>query len=231
MSETLDKLQEANPTLDIRAVSDASFARYGRLLKGYEPDDVILRARGILPQSEAVVYEPSVPTLEEPADFNTVIEQRVFGGMPVQVGWCYGQNLHMGALEYHKGSEVNVCLTDVLLLVGHVQDISFDREITYDAGKVKAFYAPEGSVVELSPWNLHFAPIHVWEGEHFATLVYLPLLTNDPLPFAVDKVGESRLLFAVNKWLLAHPDAKALIEQGAYPGIAGEDIEVTPISK
>ncbi|MFO7918666.1 MAG: DUF4867 family protein [Anaerolineae bacterium] len=231
MYEILDELQAANPTLDIRAVSDSSFARYGRLLKGYEPDDVISRARGILPQSEDVVYEPSVPTLEEPADFNTLIEQRVFGGMPVQVGWCYGQNLRMGALEYHKGSEVNVCLTDVLLLVGHVQDISFDQEISYDAAKVEAFFAPEGSVIELSPWNLHFAPIHVREGERFATLVHLPLRTNESLPYEIEGDGESRLLFAINKWLIAHPDAKALIEQGAYPGITGEDIEVTPISK
>lgn len=230
MPEILDELQAANPTRDIRSVSDPSFSRYGRLLEGYEPDDVISRARGILSQSEGVVYEPSVPTLEEPADFNIRIEQRIFGGMPMQVGWCYGQNLRMGALEYHKGSEVNVCLTDVLLLVGHVQDISFDQEISYDADKVEAFYAPKGSVVELSPWNLHFAPIHVREGEQFATLVYLPLRTNEPLPYEVEKVGESRLLFAINKWLIAHPDAKELVEQGAYPGIDGEDIEVTPAS-
>lgn len=231
MHEILDKLRAENPKLDIHSVSDPLFARYGRLLEGYKPDDVISRARGILPHSEDVVYEPSVPTLEEPADFNTAIEQRVFGGVPVQVGWCYGQNLHMGALEYHKGSEVNACLTDVLLLVGHVQDVSFGQEITYDAGGVEAFYAPQDSVIELSPWNLHFAPIHVREGEQFATLVYLPLRTNEPLPYEVEKVGESRLLFAINKWLIAHPDAEALIEEGAYPGITGSDIEVTPIAQ
>jgi hypothetical protein len=231
MNDMLDQLQDANPTLEIRSVDDPRFVRYGRVLKGYEADNVIVRARGILPQTADIVYEPSVPTLEEPADFNTVIEQKVFGGMPVQVGWCYGQNLRMGALEYHKGSEVNVCLTDVLLLVGHVQDISFGQEITYDAGKVEAFYAPEGSVVELSPWNLHFAPINVRKGEQFATLVYLPLRTNEPLPYEVEKVGESRLLFAINKWLIAHPDAEALIDQGAYAGITGDDIEVTPISE
>ncbi len=230
MRETLEKLRDANPALDVHAVSDPLFARYGCLLEGFEPDGVISRASGVLPQSQDVVYEPSVPTLEEPADFNAVVEQRVFGGMAVQVGWCYGQNLRMGALEYHKGSEVNVCLTDVLLLVGHVQDIVFDQEITYDADKVEAFYAPQGSVVELSPWNLHFAPIHVREGEQFATLVYLPLRTNEPLPFEVEKVGESRLLFAINKWLIAHPDAEALVEQGVYAGITGEDIEVTPLS-
>jgi len=229
--KVLDQLQDANPTLDIHSVSDPCFDRYGRLLKGYEPHNVIARARGVLPRAENVVYEPSVPTLEEPADFNKVIEQKVFGGMPVQVGWCYGQNSRMGALEYHKGSEVNVCLTDVILLVGHVQDITLDQEITYDASKVEAFYAPEGSVIELPPWNLHFAPIHVREGEQFATLVYLPLRTNEPLPYEVEKIGEARLLFAINKWLIAHPDVEALVEQGAYPGITGDDIEVTPISE
>ncbi|MEA3406532.1 MAG: DUF4867 family protein [Chloroflexota bacterium] len=231
MLEILNALQAANPALDIRSVSDPRFARYGRLLDGYDPNDVIARARGVLPQADHVVYEPSVPTLEEPADFNTAIEHGVFGGMPVQVGWCYGQNLRMGALEYHKGSEVNVCVTDALLLVGHVQDISFGEKITYNAGKVEAFYAPAGSVVEFPPWNLHFAPIHIRDGEQFATLVYLPLRTNEPLPYQVERVGEGRLLFAINKWLIAHPDAQALIEQGAYPGITGDDIEVTPISE
>ena len=66
------------------------------------------------------------------------------------------------------------------------------------------------------------------EGGGFATLVYLPTGTNEPLPFGVPKVGENRLLFAVNKWLLAHPDVASLREAGAYPGLWGDDIIVTP---
>ncbi len=133
----------------------------------------------------------------------------------------------MAALEYHKGSEVAVCLTDTVLLLGLIQDVAYGEQITYKASRVAAFYAPEGAVVELPAWSLHYAPIHTTQGGSFATLVYLPKGTNEPLPYTVEKVGENRLLFAVNKWLIAHPEASE-VAQGAYPGIVGEDIFITP---
>jgi hypothetical protein len=229
MNETLRKLQAANPKLNILPIDAPAFERYGRLLKGYNARAVITRAKAILPATERVAYEPSVAALEKPAKFNTAMMNEVFGGMPIQVGWCYGKNLQMAALEYHKGSEVNVCLTDVILLVAHVQDIVWGEQVTLDTSKVAAFYAPAGSVVELSPWNLHYAPIHVQEGGSFATLVYLPKGTNEKMAFEVEKVGENRLLWAVNKWLIAHPGVTGLVAQGAYAGMVGEDIFVKPI--
>lgn len=228
MSDTLSRLQAANPALNLLPVSAPAFERYGHLLTKYDPSEVIANARAVLPEAEHVVYEPSVAALEVPTAFTTAIINEVYGGMPTQVGWCYGKNVQMAGLEYHKGSEVNVCLTDAVLLVGHVQEIVFGDEIHYDTRKVAAFYAPAGAVVEFSPWNLHFAPIHTTQGGSFATLVYLPKGTNEPLTFSVDKVGESRLLFAINKWLLVHPDVEGMVKAGAYPGLVGADIFVTP---
>jgi len=233
MTELYHQLRAANPNLNILPVGDPAFRRYGRLLTAYDATEMIVRATEILPQVSGVAYEPSVAALEAPSVLNQAIAQEVFGGMPTQVGWCYGQNLALNALEYHRGSEVNVCITDVVLLVGHVQDICWGDDenlgrITYDTAKVAAFYAPAGAVVELSPWNLHYAPIHCKAGGSFATLVYLPKGTNEPLPFAAPAVGESRLLFAVNKWLLAHPDAASLQEANAYAGLVGENLTVTP---
>jgi len=229
MHEALRKLQLANPRLGLLSVEAPEFARYGRFLTRYDPSEVIARAQAILPKATGIVYEPSVAELEKPSAFNTAMANEVFGGMPVQVGWCYGQNTQMAGLEYHKGIEVDICLTDAVLLVGHVQDIAFSEEISYDTRKVAAFYAPAGSVVELSPWNLHFAPIHVAKGGGFATLVYLPKGTNEPLAYTVDKVGENKLLFAINKWLIVHPGASSLVVAGAYPGMVGDDILVEPV--
>jgi len=228
MNDTLRKLQAANPALNILSVQDAAFKRYGVCHTRYDPAEMIARAKAILPQSDAVMYEPSVLALEEPCAFNTAIIQEVYGGMPTQVGWCYGKNVQMAGLEYHKGAEIDVCITDAILLVGHVQDIDFG-EMRYDTKKVAAFYAPAGSVVELSTWNLHFAPIHAHQGGSFATLVYLPRHTNEELTFTVDKVGENKLLFAINKWLIVHPGAAGLVKAGAYPGMVGDDIFVKPV--
>lgn len=229
MNEMLYKLQRANRELQIRPVSSPEFGRYGRLLTRYDPAAMIDRAKAIMPESREVVYEASVPALEAGAAFNKAIAQEVYGGMPIQVGWCYGENLQMAGLEYHKGNEVLVCLTDVVLLAGDVRDIAFEERSSYDTGKVDAFYAPEGSVTELFSWCLHFAPIHVREGGSFATLVYLPRGTNEALTYSVDEVGENRLLFGVNKWLIVHPDARALVNQGAYAGLVGQDIYVHPV--
>ncbi|MCD6519867.1 MAG: DUF4867 family protein, partial [Anaerolineae bacterium] len=222
-------LRAANPGLDIWPVSDVRFARYGRVLQGYDPAEMIQRAKALLPDSQEVVYETSVRALEEPSALNEAIGREVYGGMPFQVGWCYGRNSRLDALEYHKGAETVVCLTDVVLLLGHVQDIVFGEEIVYDTNRVVAFYAPKGSVLELPAWNLHFAPIHVREEEGFATLVYLPKGTNEPLPYSVSGQGESALLFAVNKWLIAHPEAEELAAQGAYVGMVGPNIRVRPL--
>ncbi len=224
----LRMLQAVNPRLQIRSVEAPEFAPYGRVLP-YDASAMIARAQRILRPVTGVAYEPSVPALEAPETLNTAIINEVYGGMPTQVGWCYGQNLQMSALEYHKGTEVNVCITDVVLLLGLVQDIVYGDEITYDTAKVAAFYAPAGCVVEFFPWNLHYAPIHVGKGESFATLVYLPKTTNQALTFSVPKGGENRLLFAINKWLIAHPDAADLARDGAYAGMRGDDIIVNPV--
>jgi hypothetical protein len=228
MSTTLARLRAANPGLNLMTVADAAFARYGRLLSAWDPQEMLRRAKAILPASNKVVYAPSVAELEVPCALNTAIQQAVYGGMPVQVGWCFGVNSRMGALEYHKGVEVNVCLTDVVLLMGDARDISFGDEIRYDTRNVAAFYAPEGAVIECHAWNLHFAPMHTLAGGSFATLVYLPKGTNERLPFAVPKTGEGRLLFGVNKWLIAHPGVQGLMAQGAYPALVGDDIVVQP---
>jgi len=224
----LRMLQSVNPKLNIRSVEAPEFAPYGRVLK-YDPSAMIARAKAIIGQTDAIVYEPSVPALEAPEALNTAVINEIYGGMPTQVGWCYGKNLQMTGLEYHKGTEVNVCLTDAVLLLGLVQDIVYGEEISYDTHKVAAFYAPAGSVVEFFPWNLHYAPIHVGKGESFATLVYLPKYTNEALTFSVPKVGENKLLFAINKWLIVHPGATGAIKDGAYAGMVGDDVFVNPL--
>ncbi|MHB0858589.1 MAG: DUF4867 family protein [Anaerolineae bacterium] len=229
MSDTIRKLQAANPHLGLLPVDAPAFGRYGRVLSGYDASQVIARAKPLVPPAEGVVYEPSIAELEAPAAFNEAIAREVYGGMPVQVGWCYGKNVQMAGLEYHKGNEVVVCLTDVILLVGLVQDIAYGEQVTFDTSTVRAFYAPEGSAVELAAWTLHFAPIQVTKDTGFATLIYLPRGTNAPLEGEVTRQGENALLFGVNKWLIVHPDAAALVADGGYPGMVGADIVVQTI--
>lgn len=228
-NDVLARLRAANPTVDIKHISDPAFERFGHYMPQYDASEMVARTLAIVPQTERVAYETSVAALEAPSALNTALIQEVFGGMDTQVGWCYGKNSSLNGIEYHRGSEINVCVTDAVFLVGHVQDVEFGDAIRYDTAKVEAFYAPQGSVVEFSPWNMHLAPINVRAGEPFCTLVYLPRGTNERLPFAVPSVGENRLLRAVNKWLMAHPSLERMVQGGVYPALIGENITVKPI--
>jgi len=223
MTETLVALQKKNPDFEVLAATAPRFARYGRILEGLAPKEAVAFARGNALPGERVIYEPSVAGLEADEEFVRAVSQQVYGGMVVQVGWCYGRNLQLNGLEYHKGIEVLVAVTDPVLLLGHFEDLDWGERITYDTAQVEAFFLPQGTVVELYPWCLHFAPCHVCEEAGFCALIVLPQGTNLPLDFEPQREGESALLFARNKWLIVHPEAEALVQQGAYVGLVGEN--------
>ena len=91
-------------------------------------------------------------------------------------------------------------------------------------GKIAAFYVPAGTVIEVYATTLHFCPCQVSD-EGFISIVILPRGTNKPLEHPRDDAGEGRLLWARDKWLIAHPEAPA-VQRGAYPGLHGENYEI-----
>jgi hypothetical protein len=226
MTETLAALQSKNSNVDILAVTDSQFARYGRLLEGLTAKAAVAFARENALPKEGVTYEPSVAGLEADEEFVRAVSQQVYGGMPAQVGWCYGRSLQLSGLEYHKGTEVLVAVTDLILLLGHFDDLVWGERITYDTTRVEAFFLPQGSAVELYPWCLHFAPCHAHEETGFCALITLPKGTNLPLDFEPQREGESMLLFALNKWLIVRLEVEALVQRGAYAGLEGKNTQL-----
>ncbi|MCR2022099.1 DUF4867 family protein, partial [Blautia pseudococcoides] len=126
----------------------------------------------------------------------------------------------LNAVEYHRDSEVNAALTDLILILGKEQDIEADN--TYDTSKMEAFLVPAGTVVEVYATTLHYAPCNV-NGNKFCTAVILPKGTNTDAPAVQNNTSEDKLLFARNKWLIAHKDAKI---EGAFEGLTGENLSV-----
>ena len=140
------------------------------------------------------------------------------GGLPVQIGYCNGHNEKLNGLEYHRSSEINIAVTDMILLLGKQQDIESDD--TYDTAKVKAFFVPAGTV-EVYATTLHYAPCGV-DKKGFRCVVVLPKGTNYPIE-QPHLLKEDKLLAASNKWLLAHEEAKIA---GAFNGLKGENISI-----
>ena len=204
--------------MKIQKVTDPAFRKYGQVLEGYDFTGLIKEMKHT-PVPEDVIYVPSVEELEA-LDIMKDLQNKGYGGLPVQIGYCNGHNKKLNAVEYHRNSEINVAVTDLVLLIGHQQDIEPDH--TYDTSKIEAFLVPAGTGIEVYATTLHYAPCHVNEGG-FQCVVVLPKGTNTDLTFPIEKTGEDSLMTAKNKWLIAHEDAKIA---GAFNGLKGENITI-----
>jgi len=202
--------------VNIQKVTDPSFRKYGKILAGYDCSKLIKEMKHT-PLPEDVIYTPSVEELEA-LPVAEELKNRAFGGLPIQIGYCNGHNNKLNGLEYHRCSEVNVAVTDLILLIGMQQDIQDD--FTYDTSLVEAFLVPAGTAVEVYATTLHYAPVSV-KGQGFKCVVVLPKDTNTEMNFPIKKEGEDKLMTAKNKWLIAHSDAEIL---GAFNGLKGDNI-------
>ena len=202
--------------MTVKKVTDPAFKAYGRVITGYDFSG-LLKAMEQTPLPEDVIYIPSLPEMEAlPAAKE--LENGIYGQMPIQIGCCNGHNKKLNAVEYHRDSEVDIAVDDLILILGKQQDIEEDH--TYDTSRMEAFLVPAGTAVEVYATTLHYAPCHV-KDEGFRCVIVLPRDTNLDMEPVEVKDPEDRLLFARNKWLIAHEDAKI---EGAFNGLKGENI-------
>lgn len=205
----------------MRKVTDKEFAVYGRVLD-VDVNEFVDVMKDVPVVSEGTMYEPSVGAFEA-LPLAKTLEQESFGFLPIEFGHCSGYNNKLNALEYHRSSEIDIAATDLILLVGRQQDIDVSS-YTYDTARVEAFFVPAGTAVELYATTLHFAPCSV-DGKEFRCGVVLPKGTNEPLPEKGGGHGENALLFAINKWLIAHEES-GLQKDKAWIGLVGENIQI-----
>jgi len=212
-------------SLKIQSVFDKAFVIFGRVADGYDYRELISVMEKTTPKPlDSVVYVPSEDKLEATSAFKD-LRDNVYGGMPIQIGYCNGSNTMLNCLEYHRDSEVNVAVNDVILLVARQQDIVGG---VLDTSKVEAFALPKGTAVEIYATTLHYAPCEAVKGEGFRVAIVLPKGTNTDKPSITVKNSEDEYLFACNKWLLAHPNTGEA-KQGAYVGLTGENIDIASI--
>lgn len=208
----LNKLHKLNPDIKIFDIKDDEFKKYGRIIKT-DASDIISEASKLSFPKKGTQYIPSVKELE-----NLYSLSEEFGYMPTQTGICHGFNNRMNALEYHKSSEINIAVTDMILILGHICDLKGKE---YQSKNVKAFLLRKGDAVELYSTTMHFCPCQVRD-EGFSCIVVLPKFTNEVL----DKKAEDNLLFKKNKWIICHELNESLISLGVYPGIHGINYEI-----
>jgi len=207
-----------------RSVFDQEFGTYGRVISGYDVTELMAEMMKT-PLPEDVIYVASVPELEK-LSVAAEIADGVYGQMPIQIGFCNGHNTKLNALEYHRDSEINLAVTDLVLLIGRQQDIT--KGFTYDTELAEAFFVPAGTLIEIYATTLHYAPCHVKDGG-FRCVVVLPRGTNEELAHPAEvKDGEEKLLFARNKWLVGHEEAG--LPANAWIGLKGKNVEMEDFS-
>lgn len=204
--------------MKIYEVTDEKFRKYGRIVKNLDTAELVETLKKV-PIPEDVVYEPAVPELEA-LPVAKELQEQIYGELPVQVGYCIGNNHKLNAVEYHRNSEINIAATPAVLIVGCQQDVTDD--FYYDTNKMEAFLVPAGTAVELYATTLHYAPCNAEDGG-FLVAVVLPKGTNYPLEKAHTN-GEAKLLAATNKWLIGH--AEGGLPEGTHLGLRGENLTV-----
>lgn len=220
---TIEALRLANPGLVIFGIDDPAFKPYGEPV----PGDWAAMVRALeehAPVPEAgVAYVASHPPLEASPDA-ALIRGLVFGGTDVQIGYCSGRNATMNGLEYHKASEMLVAADDlVLFLALRGQLAAGPNGPSIDSGAAMGLFVRRAQAVELYSGTMHLAPCRL-SAAGFRAAIVLPRGTNEAYEGAIP-AGDP-LLRKKNKWILAHPERKPLIDQGVLPLLGGPNREL-----
>lgn len=206
--------------MKLYSVSEPAFRPYGKVLEGYDTAALVAAMQTVPMPESGTAYESSIAALED-SGIRAAMQDRAYGGMPVQIGMCWGYNTKLNCLEYHRDSEVNVGEQDFVLLLAREDEIEDGK---LDTARVKAFRVPAGTAVEVYATTLHYAPCQTAE-TGFRVAVVLPKGTNTEKPAFEPKNEEDTWMTARNKWLLAHPDSGEAAS-GAYIGLTGENIDI-----
>lgn len=134
MENRLEHLNQVND-VPVHSVLDPEFASYGRVVTGYDFSEMIAYMEQNTPIPEnGNIYVASVSEMEALA-VSAEVQKKFYGDMPMEVGYCNGRNTTWNGFEYHKGSEINVAVTDFMLILGHVwqiEDNTHKQILTYD---------------------------------------------------------------------------------------------------
>ena len=207
--------------MKIYSVYDEEFRPYGRVIEGIDCAELVGAMDKIPMPETGTAYEPAIASLEACKVFDD-FKNKVFGGMPCQLGMCWGDNTMLNCLEYHRDSEFNLGTGEFVLLLAKQDEV---KDMMLDTACVKAFKCPANTLIEVYATTLHYAPCNAKENVGFKVLVALPRGTNEAKPEIANPSGEDLYLTARNKWLLPHPDSSEA-KSGAVVGLKGINIDI-----
>lgn len=151
-------------------ITDSRFRKYGRVITELDFTELLATVK-TLPMVEGMVYKASEESLKGALD-TRYLSELIYGGKPLQVGYCSGHNKETGTVEYHHDiPEVNIAVTDLIVTLGRHQGATMD--CTYDTSRMESFFIPAGTAYMIDADVFHGNPCNT-EEEGFMVAVILP---------------------------------------------------------
>ncbi len=197
--------------MKIYRVTDKEFKQFGRVL------DLDTKAIVEIAEKYEIPEKPTYWAGDKNFEALPIMEQiqnECFGGLLTQLGYCTGHNKMLNALEWHTCSEINIAITDMIVMLGDIRDIEAGNR--YNSEKVMAFKVLKGEAIEIYATTLHYCPIEMGNNG-FGNVVGLLKGTNTRMDFE----PENPLLGSKNKWVIAHEENQEMLERGIFGGIYG----------
>ena len=115
--------------MEIKKVTDKAFQKYGAVITGMDFSELLAWGK-TTPAPDEVIYEPSIKEAEA-LKISGDISRQIYGEMPIQVGYCNGKNHKADTLEYHRGEELDIAVTDLIVVLGSRIDME-DSMMSFD---------------------------------------------------------------------------------------------------
>jgi hypothetical protein len=216
--ETYQTVLGLNILLYPAPVDEASFDAYGSAHWELDPADFTTMMRNNFngEMGARATYEPVVDALSEHPLIQE-IQDTIYGGEAVQVGWTFGNNGSLDALQYNGVKVTLVTAEDAVIFVGSKD--KFDEAAgSYNTKDTKAYYVPTNAVVELKPESLYSMPVRVIKSTGQLTAIIVPAGVG--LEPASPGSGFDQGLVANDLWIFGLPDSSD------YQGLTGGNIAI-----
>lgn len=220
--ETYQTILGLNILLYPAPVDDPKFDSYGELHWDLDPTDFVTAMQESFngTMTEDAVYEPVVDALQD-HPFVSQIQELVYDGEPVQVGWVYGLNGSFELLEYNGKTATIIPANDIVLFLGQKDGLSTE-DWTFSANDTDAFFVPDHAILELNPDTLRSLPVPAIREDGYLVAVIVP--EGVGLDDAAPGEGMDQALVSNDRWIFAFPDNG----NGYFAGLTGNDIAIEP---
>jgi hypothetical protein len=153
-------------------VDEETFAEYGSPHWELDPSEFTEAALEAFDgeMGEESVYEPVVETLQD-EPFIAQVQDAIYDGEPVQVGWVYGNTGDLELLYHTTVSTTLIPANDIMLFVGSENDATGG---SIDSKNTNAYFTPHNSVIEMAPGSLFSTPIRAIKESGQLTMVIVP---------------------------------------------------------